>query len=85
MKALVLDAKWEPRPDYTVTPWEKETGKAITGSSVWRHPKLNVQTVGDPTPGPDDVLLQVKACGVCGSDIHFYEKDKDAGLWQALA
>jgi threonine dehydrogenase-like Zn-dependent dehydrogenase len=77
MKALVLDAKWEPRPDYTVTPWEKETGKAITGSSVWRHPKLNVQTVGDPTPGPDDVLLKVKACGVCGSDIHFYEKDKD--------
>ncbi|MBI5652631.1 MAG: alcohol dehydrogenase catalytic domain-containing protein [Chloroflexi bacterium] len=77
MKALVLDAKWEPRPDYTVTPWEKETGKAITGSSVWRHPQLNVQTVADPTPGPDDVLLQVKACGVCGSDIHFYEKDKD--------
>jgi len=40
MKALVLDAKWEPRPDYQVSEWEKRTGKAITGSSVWRHPKL---------------------------------------------
>lgn len=77
MKALVLDAQWDPRPDYKVSDWEKATGKAITGSSVWRHPKLEVRTVPDPTPGPDDVLLKIKACGVCGSDIHFYEHDKD--------
>ncbi len=77
MKALVLDAKWEPRPDYKVSEWEKRTGKAITGSSIWRHPKLEVRTVPDPKPGPDDVLLKIKACGVCGSDIHFYEHDKD--------
>lgn len=25
-----------------------------------------------PTPGPDEVLLQVKAAGVCGSDVHGY-------------
>jgi L-iditol 2-dehydrogenase len=24
----------------------------------------------DPEVGPDDVLVQVKACGICGSDIH---------------
>jgi scyllo-inosose 3-dehydrogenase len=77
MKALVLDAKWEPRPDYKVSDWEKITGKAITGSSVWRHPKLQVQQVSDPKSGPDDVLLRTKACGVCGSDIHFFEKDND--------
>jgi len=77
MKALVLDAKWEPRPDYKVSDWEKQTGKAITGSSIWRHPKLEVRTVPDPKPGPDEVLLKIKACGVCGSDIHFYERDKD--------
>jgi len=77
MKALVLDAKWEPRPDYKVSDWEKQTGKAITGSSIWRHPKLEVRSVPDPKPGPDEVLLKIKACGVCGSDIHFYEHDKD--------
>lgn len=77
MKALVLDAKWDPRPEYKLTDWEKQTGKAVTGSSVWRYPKLEVRTIGDPTPGPDDVVLRVKACGVCGSDIHFYETDKD--------
>ena len=76
MKGLVLDAKWEPRPEYPVSDWEKETGKAITGSNVWRYPKLEVRKWPDPKPGPKEVLLEVQACGVCGSDIHFYETDE---------
>jgi L-iditol 2-dehydrogenase len=27
----------------------------------------------DPVPGPDEVLIEVKACGICGSDIHGYD------------
>jgi len=26
-----------------------------------------------PKPGPRDVLVAIKSCGICGSDIHFYE------------
>ncbi|WP_135366125.1 alcohol dehydrogenase catalytic domain-containing protein [Halosimplex halophilum] len=26
-----------------------------------------------PTPGPEDVLVRVEACGVCTTDIHLYE------------
>ena len=77
MKGLVLDAKWDPRPDYPLSEWEKETGKAITGNSVWRYPKLEVRDWPDPEPGPQEVVLAVQACGVCGSDMHFYETDKD--------
>jgi threonine dehydrogenase-like Zn-dependent dehydrogenase len=77
MKGLVLDAVWEPRPDYAVSEWEKKTGKAITGNSIWRHPKLEVRHWEDPKPGPQDVVLEVQACGVCGSDMHFYETDED--------
>jgi threonine dehydrogenase-like Zn-dependent dehydrogenase len=77
MKGLVLDAVWEPRADYAVSDWEKETGKAITGNSIWRNPKLEVRNWEDPKPGPNDVLLAVQACGVCGSDMHFYETDDD--------
>ena len=77
MRGLVLDAKWDPRPDYVVSDWEKETGKAITGNAVWRHPTLSVREWPDPKVGPKDVLLEVQACGVCGSDMHFYETDKD--------
>lgn len=77
MKGLLLNATWEPRPSYPLSQWEKETGKAVTGSSIWRHPQLKVSNVAEPEPGPDDVVLQVKACGVCGSDIHFYETSED--------
>lgn len=27
--------------------------------------------VADPVPGPGQVLVAVKACGICGSDLHF--------------
>jgi len=77
MKGLVLDAKWDPRPDYALSDWEKATGKAITGSAIWRHPTLKVGEWPDPKPGPQDVVIAVQACGVCGSDMHFYETDKD--------
>ena len=64
MKGLVLDAKWDPKPGYVVSDWEKETGKAITGNSIWRNPTLEVRDWPEPTLGPKDVLLEVQACGV---------------------
>ena len=29
-----------------------------------------VSDVPDPSPGPDDVVVSVDACGLCGSDVH---------------
>ena len=78
MRGMVLDAKWEPKPSYAVSDWEKETGKAITGNAIWRNPKLEVRDWPDPHPGPKEVLLAIQACGVCGSDMHFYETDDDS-------
>ncbi len=34
---------------------------------------LQVRRVPVPQAGPDDVLIQVKACGICGSDVHGYD------------
>ncbi len=76
MKGLVLCADWAPKPNYPLSEWEKQTGKAITGNAVWRHPRLKVRKVPTPEIAPDQVLIQVKACGVCGSDMHFYETDE---------
>lgn len=77
MKGLVVSAEWSPKPGYVVSEFEKTTGKAITGNSIWKNPSLAVKEVPDPTPGPKDVVLKVKACGVCGSDVHFYETDNE--------
>jgi len=30
-----------------------------------------VREVAEPVPGPGQVLVQVRACGICGSDLHF--------------
>ncbi|MDQ1730886.1 MAG: hypothetical protein QOK10_1045 [Pseudonocardiales bacterium] len=32
-----------------------------------------VTTVDDPTPGPRDVIVQVSACGICGTDLHILQ------------
>lgn len=35
--------------------------------------KLEVTDLPGPTPGPDELLIQVAACGICGSDVHGYD------------
>ena len=37
------------------------------------YKKMTVTDVEEPSVGPDDVLIQVEACGICGSDIHGYD------------
>lgn len=34
---------------------------------------LKLEDIPIPEIGPDDVLLDVKACGICGSDVHILE------------
>jgi 2-desacetyl-2-hydroxyethyl bacteriochlorophyllide A dehydrogenase len=40
---------------------------------VERPGKVAIQRVDDPAPGPREVLVQVEACGICGTDIHILE------------
>ena len=37
---------------------------------------IRVEEAKTPEPGPGEVLIQVKACGICGTDVHIYEGDK---------
>src|SRR5882724_2739713 len=34
--------------------------------------RLVVEEVPRPTPGPGEVLVRVRNCGICGSDLHWY-------------
>ncbi len=34
--------------------------------------KIELKSMEVPTPGPDEVLVRVKACGICGSDLAYY-------------
>ncbi len=37
------------------------------------YKQLEITDFPTPTPGADEVLLQVRACGICGSDVHGYD------------
>ena len=32
--------------------------------------RIAVEEVPCPEPGPDEVLLEIAQCGICGSDLH---------------
>ncbi|MEP6970972.1 MAG: zinc-dependent alcohol dehydrogenase, partial [Betaproteobacteria bacterium] len=36
---------------------------------------LSFESLAVPTPGPDEVLIQVEVCGVCHSDLHIVDGD----------
>src|SRR6266480_876837 len=39
--------------------------------SQYRH--LEIADLPTPTPGPGELLVNVAACGICGSDVHGYD------------
>ena len=41
--------------------------------------KLELRRFPDPTPGPRDVILAIKASGMCGSDLHTYRAPANPG------
>jgi alcohol dehydrogenase, propanol-preferring len=39
------------------------------------HHPLTLEDIPIPSPGPDQLLLRVLACGVCRTDLHIYDGD----------
>lgn len=77
MKALTLSADFAPKSDYKLNEREQKTRRIQAGSQVWKNPRINVGQQPDPTPKDDEVIIQVGAVGICGSDMHMYEAGKD--------
>ena len=38
-----------------------------------KYRNLEMQELPCPVPAPDEVLIRVQACGICGSDVHGYD------------
>lgn len=77
MKAFTVDAQWAPKPEYVVSEKELRLKRAESGSMVWKDPVFAVVDLPVPEIGDDDLLVKVKRCGICGSDSHLYETDRD--------
>lgn len=37
------------------------------------HKQLEIVEMEKPCPGEDELLVQIQACGICGSDVHGYD------------
>jgi threonine dehydrogenase-like Zn-dependent dehydrogenase len=74
---MQVEAEWAPREGYRVSRAEEERRVARNGSMVWRNAAFAVRDLPDPEIAPDEVLIRVRACGICGSDVHIYERDDD--------
>jgi threonine dehydrogenase-like Zn-dependent dehydrogenase len=83
MKALLLDGEWNPRSGYVPSERERAEHRAANASQVYRGPTCRVGDIPVPEPGPSEVLVKVKACGVCGSDLHMLQTDADGYMLSA--
>ena len=43
---------------------------------------LAVEDIADPEPGPDELILKVCACGICGTDLHWTDVDPEKSSWR---
>jgi threonine dehydrogenase-like Zn-dependent dehydrogenase len=56
-----------------------EKGKTNMRAAVLTGPRnLKIMNVAMPEPG-DHVIIRITACGICGSDLHYWEMGTGAG------
>jgi threonine dehydrogenase-like Zn-dependent dehydrogenase len=75
MNALILEADWAPRTGVLFP--DPQARFAPMACTAWRNPRLVMTETPTPTPGTHDVVIDVKVCGICGSDTHCIETDPE--------
>jgi threonine dehydrogenase-like Zn-dependent dehydrogenase len=81
MKGVTLVADWEPKADFVLGSKDIDGVQTYLGSKVWRNPRIEMREFEIPEPGDEEVLLEVKACGICGSDVHMAQPDEQGYIF----
>jgi len=81
MKGVTLSADWCPKPGFKLGHKDIEGIQTYLGSKVWKNPKIDITDYDIPTPSEGEVILEVKACGICGSDVHMAQADNDGYIY----
>ena len=55
-------------------------------AAVLHGSRVETRETRDPEPGPGQLLLRVRSCAICASDLHFMDNPEqvtadDSGLW----
>jgi threonine dehydrogenase-like Zn-dependent dehydrogenase len=81
MRAVRLYADWNPKEDFKLGQKDIEGRQTYLGSKVWQNPELKIEEVDIPKPGLGEVIIEVKACGICGSDVHMAQSDENGYIF----
>lgn len=74
MKALRL------RADLVSGESESVLNRSANASRSFRNPRVAIEEMAVPVPGPEELLIRVNYCGLCGSDFHLAEAASDSSL-----
>ncbi len=79
MKALKYTAEFDPKPGLKLSEDDLKDKRGRQNSDkIFRHPRAELIDTPEPRIAlPDEVLIKVKACGICGTDVHLLETDED--------
>ena len=81
MKTVTLHATWEPREGFKLGMKDIDGKLTYLGSKVWRQPHVELEEKTIPNVKGDEVLIEVEACGICGSDVHMAQADEDGYIY----
>ena len=81
MKAICLNADWDPKPEFKLGAKDIDGKLTYLGSKVWRNPRIEIVEKEIPAVGAEEILVEVKACGICGSDVHMRQSDSDGYIF----
>ncbi len=81
MRTVSLMADWKPKPDFKLGHKDIDGKLTYLGSKVWKNPRIEIVEKATPVPEPHEVLIEVKACGICGSDVHMRQADTEGYIF----
>src|ERR1700721_1475013 len=58
---------------------ERKAEEPMRGVVFTGGREIELMEFPDPTPGPGEVVVEMKASGMCGSDLHQYRRPKSGG------
>lgn len=81
MRGVTLTAEWSPKPEFKLGAKDIDKVSTYLGSLVWKNPRIEIRDYDIPEPGPGQVLIKIKACGICGSDVHMAQAKDDGYIF----
>ena len=81
IKAIEINAEWKPKPEFKLGSKDIDGKLTYLGSQVWHNPTVKLVDKQTPKITSNEVLIKVKRCGICGSDVHMNQTYEDGYIY----